>query len=68
MTTCGTCRYGHDDNPEMGRDSLIIVECRRYPPSLATEADRDGEFPCTQESDWCGEWAAKPEAAKEAKP
>lgn len=55
MTTCSTCRYWETFNhnwPDIGR-------CVRKAPTPADEF-QTGVWPTTHESNWCGEWEARP--------
>jgi hypothetical protein len=36
----------------------LVGECHRLPPQI-TEANRDGDWPGTGASDWCGEWTRR---------
>lgn len=54
---CSSCRFFQRE--ARANDGL----CRRNTPRL-NEGGTMGRWPCVYDTDWCGEWQAKPTKAK----
>jgi hypothetical protein len=50
---CATCAFW-----QVVDGTELVGECHRLPPQI-TEANRDGDWPGTGATDWCGEWAQR---------
>jgi hypothetical protein len=53
LRRCATCAFW-----AVVDGTALVGECHRLPPQI-TEANRDGDWPGTGATDWCGEWAQR---------
>lgn len=77
---CADCRFSREWNhargPAVGGNTMVRLQCRRYPPVHAPDHDEVGpdetnprvncyswSFPVVLGGDWCGEFRRKPEVS-----
>ena len=59
MRTCEECKFWDTAVKMAGDDQDLTGLCRRHAPVPITSRNGAGEWPFTEDSDWCGEYQPK---------